>query len=316
MEINLASLAEQGMIEQRSVVSLYVEEADGSYTEVWKGQGKDLPSISGNYAFCSFINQPFQEDIGFNAPEYRISVVPLEESLLTKEDQSFNIENWKKGTVLFITGISGSGKTTVSNKFKEECQGKVEVFHLDVALNLQYPKKEALQRIDDRPTDSSKYVTYLFKEFVKKLPNDCFDFIHQKNQKYLAYMTFWDNISRKIFEFTKEVETQLDPNIWYIFEGTQVFKGFDPEYFVDKPLLIVNTGRIKSGFRGFMRETNSSAPLKDKLQLLKHVFRLMKYQKQLDLRKDEFSQSVVSKIQGHIPSKEDLDDANKIGGLA
>jgi hypothetical protein len=59
MEINLASLAEQGMIEQRSVVSLYVEEADGSYTEVWKGQGKDLPSISGNYAFCSFINQPF-----------------------------------------------------------------------------------------------------------------------------------------------------------------------------------------------------------------------------------------------------------------
>lgn len=224
----------------------------------------------------------------------------LLETLFSRDNLELNLENWNSGTILFITGISGSGKTTTSNYYKDTYKGNIEVFHMDVSLDLYKPKEEALnslkKRLSDDSRDSSKYIVGLFADYAKTLPDDCFGLSESKDKSYDAYMSFWVNASKRLFEFTKQIEPKLKDDTRYIFEGTQIFKGFDPEFFETRPLIIVNTGRIKAAFHDIKREFGKSQPMKKKVTLIANVFKFMRYQKALDYKKDDFQRTLVAGI--------------------
>lgn len=221
------------------------------------------------------------------------------ETFFSRDNLELNLENWNSGTILFITGISGSGKTTTSNYYKENSKGKVEIFHMDVSLDLYKPKDEALnslkKRLSDDAQESSKFIMGLFSDFAATLPDDCFGLSESEDKSYDSYMAFWVNVSKHMFEFTKSIEPKLKKDTRYIFEGTQIFKGFDPEFFETRPLIVVNTGRLKSAFHDIKREMLKPQPIKKKANLIANVFRLMKYQKALDYKKDDFQLTLLAR---------------------
>lgn len=236
----------------------------------------------------------------------------LMETFFSRDNLELNLENWNSGTILFITGISGSGKTTTSNYYKETYKGNIEIFHMDVSLDLYKPKKEALEslskRLSDDSRDSSKYIVGLFAEYAKTLPDDCFGLSESKDKSYESYMSFWVNVSKKMFEFTKMIEPKLKSDTRYIFEGTQIFKGFDPDFFETRPLIIVNTGRLKAAFHDIKRELGKHQPIKKKASLVANVFKFMRYQKALDYKKDDFQRTIVAGM------KETSGETDKEGG--
>jgi ABC-type oligopeptide transport system ATPase subunit len=231
----------------------------------------------------------------------------LLETFFSRDNFELNLENWNSGTILFITGISGSGKTTTSNFYRDTYKGPIEIFHMDVSLDLYKPKTEAItsleKRLSDDSRDSSKYIVELFAEFAKTLPDDCFGLSELKDKSYEAYMTFWVNVSKQLFEFTKQVEPKLKKDTRYIFEGTQIFKGFDPDFFETRPLIIVNTGRLKAAFHDIKRELSKPQPFGKKATLIANVFKFMKYQKALDYKKDDFQRTIKADLKAPDPKE-------------
>lgn len=162
------------------------------------------------------------------------------EGKLPRNTTHQNLESWGKSprtNVLYVTGLSGSGKSTISNNLKDK---NTDVINLDLFLEMN----------DSRSERNPEFVKYLNKNF----PN-------------------YDDIStRKIKSGTKEFgqaldkfqycidgfgESQYKKGRKVICEGVQLFDDTlypNKKEFNNKPLIVANTNRLKSMYRGMKRD--------------------------------------------------------------
>lgn len=151
--------------------------------------------------------------------------------------KEYRIEEWTNKTILFITGLAGSGKTTLAKKIKEGDRS-VYIFQLDGFQHLFTMTKE--QAVEKARTLGDRELSTLLVEFLKSLATS--EFSKEAN------ISLFEHASEKAFEFTKKCEGKLG-NRKYIFEGSQIYFAFDSEYLDDKSLILMNAGLIKCELR-------------------------------------------------------------------
>jgi len=142
---------------------------------------------------------------------------------------------------IFITGISGCGKTTFANKFTKL---GYEVIHLD-EITKYYTK--------NRPILNEKV-----KYFIDILYGDLNFHIDFSNDEYLIINSFIKYI------------TQLEGK--YVIEGIQLFMDYiDIDYIMDYDIIIIKASMMSCLFRRIHRG------LSKKNKLSKKIYNLIRY---------------------------------------
>lgn len=152
---------------------------------------------------------------------------------------SNNIEKFgsdKDHNVLFITGLSGSGKSTIARKF-EDCN----VVHLDIYLEKGGDYNNSIYR-------DQEFNKYLDKKGIhyrkiSELP------LNSKEKWKMI-----DQLGEAIIDFSRE---QFSKGKSVVVEGVQLADATlypDKAFFQDKPLVVMQTNSMKSIYRGIKRD--------------------------------------------------------------
>lgn len=163
-----------------------------------------------------------------------------EEGKLPKNALYQNLDSWGKSkntNILYVTGLSGSGKSTTSNNLKDS---NTDVINLDLFLEMN----------DSRSERNKNFTKYL----EKKYPN--YDDISTRKVKSgtKEFGKALDTFQECIDEFGSQ---QYSKGRKVIVEGVQIMDDTlypDKKYFNDKPLVVMNTNRLKSMYRGMKRD--------------------------------------------------------------
>ncbi len=176
----------------------------------------------------------------------------------SKDLLSFNLDNYGVSNILFVTGLSGSGKSTKATKLGKRYNAIV--FELD-NLGGFYGKFK----------NSKELIHELTKNFLKS--NQELDEIIRKNKFVKLKIENFNEYSNWIIKYFEYLVHFCNNNEkLYIFEGTQIFKCINPNYFVNKPLIILRTSVLKSFIRRIKRQVNFR---KNGLGEFKHLKKLI-----------------------------------------
>lgn len=180
-----------------------------------------------------------------NAESGSIEVESAEESFSRSEYKAYNLDKWGKSpdtNILYITGHSGSGKSTIARKIASENKDTI-VIHLD-----SYYEKS------DSSNQSSDFNAYL-KNHGINIPNSI-DFKDWGKYKVL------DKFESSAIEFGKE---KFKEGKKVIVEGVQLSEEsfiVDKNFFRSKPFIVMNAGFVKSAMRAASRD-QISHPIKN-----------------------------------------------------
>lgn len=197
-----------------------------------------------------------------------------ENFIITKKDYKQNLENWTidKNNILFITGLSGSGKSTTSKSFAK----KYDAIHIELDLF------EHIKFIinSNNLSEGEKIIVEYFhnnKNLYSKIQNiDDHNFNYEFN-KFFNYLLTKCKNEKKLF----------------IFEGVQIFLHFDVCLFEDEPLIIKGTSMYKSIIQRFKRNGNGRIELFKELQ---NEFReLIKYYIDSEKKINSFNKKITNK---------------------
>lgn len=156
------------------------------------------------------------------------SSLVLDESLIFSKDRiELNLSNWAPGknNILYVTGLSGSGKTTYSEELEKAGEGVI--FELD-GLFLCY--------------DSSN------RGIIKRLEREDDDYKYHTPKSKVTRKQFkrWIN---SVIRYMHE-----DPETKYIVEGVQIYEYPGPLVdFAHDPVVIIGTSVLKSIYRRIKR---------------------------------------------------------------
>lgn len=170
----------------------------------------------------------------------------IDESLIFSKDRlELNLSNWAPGknNILYVTGLSGSGKTTYSEELEKAGEGVV--FELDgIFLCYDSSNRGIIKRLE-REDDDYKYHTPKSKVTRKQFKR-------------------WIN---SVIRYMHE-----DPETKYIVEGVQIYEYPGP--LVDlahDPVVIIGTSILKSIYRRIKRAESSDR--RNQLRELRHMVR-------------------------------------------
>jgi dephospho-CoA kinase len=167
----------------------------------------------------------------------------IENVIFSKSDYTQNLDQWKAGTfnnILFITGHSGSGKTTTSKELETKHKA------IRIELDLFEHKQNVM---------NSKYKTkgdeYIYNYVTKVNPGlKSIDFNKYSNDKFHnEFVKFFDWL---IKELNKDKENL------FIIEGVQLFTHVDMKNIKDKPLIVKGTSVISSLIARQKRDSDNS----------------------------------------------------------
>lgn len=173
---------------------------------------------------------------------------PVEEGyVFSKDNLEFNIQKFgKENNILFITGLSGAGKSTIIKKYAEKYNAEnLEFDAITSTLKAKYRNK--LDKIN-RSKINPIILEYLDNEDPEGFPNFEDPRFNSECVKFLDWL---------------ENRVKGDGNL-YILEGMQIFLCFNPERFIGKPMIIMGTSMVKSMYRSTKRYYNKhSDDIKD-----------------------------------------------------
>jgi uridine kinase len=167
----------------------------------------------------------------------------LNTKYLEKKDGVYNLDKWSVDdcNVLFITGLAGSGKTTLATDIKNN----VDCYRVELDYLLAYYIE------DTKEKDNYKKLYGLVKrecpeaaEFIDKHPADdktIFKTWDQSNKMCKEFVTW----------FMKEVKGKKN---LYIINGVQIVRTFDASYFYDKPIIFKNVTVLQTAARRLKRD--------------------------------------------------------------
>ena len=220
---------------------------------------------------------------------------PVEEGyVFSKDNLEFNIQKFgKENNILFITGLSGSGKSTIIKKYAEKYNAEnLEFDAITSTLKAKYRNK--LDKIN-RSKINPIILEYLDNEDPEGFPNFEDPRFNTECVKFLDWL---------------ENRVAGDDNL-YILEGMQIFLYFNPERFIGKPMIIMGTSMVKSMYRSTKRYYNKhSDDIKDCfvffIKTLKRSGKYAKNVRQLDELADVIGESYDLIEENFLFSKNDL----------
>lgn len=163
-----------------------------------------------------------------------------------KNARTANLDKWgstKSSNTLYVVGYSGSGKSTTSLRLAKKGD---TVIHLD-----------GYSEMHDESAQNKKFNAYLDKRVPKwkqmvHATKEGSDKVMKRHSK-----EYWDTVDAfrdAIEEYSKE---QFSKGNRVIVEGVQIADDWltaDKNYYASKPMVILNTGAIKSMKRAFARD--------------------------------------------------------------
>lgn len=238
------------------------------------------------------INESYMSDVDIlKLNDYE----PVEEGyVFSKDNLEFNIQKFgKENNILFITGLSGSGKSTIIKKYAEKYNAEnLEFDAITSTLKAKYRNK--LDKIN-RSKINPIILEYLDNEDPEGFPNFEDPRFNSECVKFLDWL---------------ENRVKGDGNL-YILEGMQIFLCFNPERFIGKPMIIMGTSMVKSMYRSTKRYYNKhSDDIKDCfvffIKTLKRSGKYAKNVRQLDELADVIGESYDLIEENFLFSKNDL----------
>lgn len=169
---------------------------------------------------------------------------------MEENDKSFNLDNWNHEKVLYITGLSGSGKSYLSRKIQKNY--KCEIIQLD-----DFRENGSMSSVD---------VVSLFK-------SSCPETTRYFDTKWSDYRMF-EKYFPIFFEFLINFIKQ--DGRMFIVEGIQIYHiPFNKKWFYNKPLIVkgtdVNTSYDRQVARGSKNLNNTKVLKNSELLIMKFV---------------------------------------------
>lgn len=171
----------------------------------------------------------------------KIEDIMIEGYILNQEDIRYNLENWKPGkdtNILLVTGLSGSGKTTIG--YEMAYNFKAELFQLDWADNPSNMKNS--------PSTPNYGLWQYVKDKCKK---------HLSDEDYRE--EHWHDMVLEVFEAIRSF-ARMHIDKLFIVEGIQIVGHLHDYPNIEKfPIVIKGTSALVSLYRRFQRDTLKDA---------------------------------------------------------
>ena len=157
----------------------------------------------------------------------------LEENIIfSKDNIELNLDKYnKENNILYITGLGGSGKSTIISQYAEKYNA--EALEFDAITSALIKGLENLNRSKIHPI----IIEYLETQNPNKLNGFSDENFNVECVKFLDWF---------------EDKVQGNGNM-YVIEGMQIFLCFEPQRFVGKPMIIMGTSVTKSMYRSVSR---------------------------------------------------------------
>jgi len=207
-----------------------------------------------------------------------------ESVIIPEKNFEINIDQWREGNPLWITGSSGDGKSTYASKLGLETNSRV--VHLDLFLMRICRTKE-------------KYEKWLGKAVNKKGTELVLDYINQHPElpRELEWASkecsdYWNDLFKWILYNARNNPRYR--NNKYIIEGCDIC--YMPSNIAcELPLIIMGTSNLQGSFRRIKRDNE-----KGKHTFIENIFNEIKrsrgYIKDLNKNKDEFKKALIKEL--------------------
>ena len=220
----------------------------------------------------------------------------LNESIIIPQDNFIlNYDKWDYGMPLWITGASGDGKSTLANKLAKY-NNAIVVSTDYVLMYIGFTPEEFENKIQKLSNEYGLNLenNMLATEYINTHPNlprglrDPKTKTYNRNKTVPEMVTYFEWVYNKIRTDTKY------HNQKYIIEGCEI-SHMDPDFFVDKPIIIMGGSRIQSFYRRIKRDNpqNPKALLKS---LIKHIRKYPIQNVILDSDKEKFRNNLSKTV--------------------
>ena len=163
-----------------------------------------------------------------------------------KNARTSNLDKWgstKQNNVLYIAGYSGSGKSTTALRLAKKGDS---VIHLDgySEMHAEDAQNKKFNKYLDKNVPRWKQMTYATEDGSNTV-------MKRYSKEY------WDTVDAFRDAIEKYAQQQFLKGNRVIVEGVQIADDWlsaDKKYYSNKPMVILNTGAIKSMKRAFSRD--------------------------------------------------------------
>lgn len=173
-----------------------------------------------------------------------------------KNAKSSNLDRWGKApqyNTLYITGYSGSGKSTVASFMADD--GKTDWINLDSYLS---PMSKS---------DKNKLQNKSFNSYLNKHVKNWNDFVPTFQKSHKEGIRISDDIVKAMDEFSAR---EYKNGRKVICEGVQIadkdFLRTDPNFYNDKPLIILGTSSKEAAKKGAERDGLDKNDVQDRIE--------------------------------------------------
>ena len=209
-----------------------------------------------------------------------------ESYILSKDNLEINLDEWKPGNPLWITGTSGDGKSTLARQMADDKRGIV--ISTDYVLLRLTKTKEKLDSILARPSTASSLGSSegveLSIEFINKHPEMPSGLGSGPNATTALSKYF-----KMFFTFLLD-KAKTDSRIkdkYVVVEGCDITY-MDIELAATLPLIIMGCSRLRAFIHRYKRERSATDNLGPFATIWKLVRKYTKYGKALDDEKEKF----------------------------
>lgn len=200
--------------------------------------------------------------------------------IFSKKDYSYNINNYGKNyNLLFITGLVGSGKSTIAKQISREKNA--------IILSQDWLAWSEVYKDDKIAVD-------ILNKFYKICPKAKEAAINDLWHRGLLNTTERNEIREKYNRFLVEYATE-NPNNLYIIEGIDIYKVIDQKQFINRGIIIKGTSVIKCFIRRYKRDkTNENQ--KNVINKIKYLEMVIKQSKIFYFRDRKKLNELIKKI--------------------
>ena len=196
----------------------------------------------------------------FDAEKRKLGLL---ESFLSQKDIKINIDRFpRKNKVLYITGLSGSGKTTTMVELADRYD--LPGIELDIFFSAAKREKEAFVKRLERYLSTAEPAEAATLKYMRELPDSEYGYIDKGQSSKEQISQYIQRITARAKDYCEYMEGK---NLPCIIEGSWLV-GFGADFFRDRSLLVKGTGLFTSNIRAAKRYAEKDHPFGDTLHVI------------------------------------------------